>query len=92
MEAPPTKDSLGCRMLSTAVCFLTSSVDLFHRQTAGEWGAGRKGGLRFAPRDIFNLQINICLSHPSGYFTPQPVPQLLGKGFGFCSVLFCFVF
>ena len=70
-------------MLSTAVCFLTSSVDLFHRQAAGQWGAGRKGGLRFASRDMFNLQISICLSHPSSYITPHPLPQLLGKGFSF---------
>lgn len=72
---PSSKDGQGCRMLSTAVYFLTSSVDLFHRQAVGQWGAGREGALRFASRDIFNLQISICLSHPSLCFTPTPFPS-----------------
>lgn len=72
---PSSEEGRGCGMLSTAVYFLTSSVDLFHRRAAGRWGAGRKGALRFACRDVFNLQISICLSHPSPCFTPTPFPS-----------------
>lgn len=73
--APSSKDGQGCRLFSTAVYFLTSSVDLFHRQASGQWGAERQGALGLASRDIFNLQISIYLSHLSPYFTPTPFPS-----------------
>lgn len=80
-------------MYSAAVFFLTSSVDLFHRQAAGQWGAARQGSLGFASKDTFNLQVSICLSQPSRsqpFYTPSLPPAARKGCFLNPHIIICF--